>query len=134
MDGSAYYIRVASHPVGLQNVTFDICVHDTVPDPPANDECASAVSIIPTSTQSCTMSVSGELLGATASNTSDCSGSGGFDDDVWYHFTAAEVSHVVALENIAGSTQDLDVQVLSGTCGSLNEIACHRPTVPASSR
>ena len=115
IPGSTYFLRLASYDYDALNTTFDICIHDTIPDPPSNDECVSAVSIIPTSTQSCTMSVSGELLGATASNTSDCSGSGGFDDDVWYHFTATEVSHVVALENIAGSTQDLDVQVLSGT-------------------
>ena len=103
--------------------------HDTIPDPPANDECAAAETLTPSSTQSCVNSISGNLLGATASDVPDCAGSGGFDDDVWYQFVAGAVSHVITLANIAGSTQDLDIQVLTGSdCGSLSEIACHQTT------
>ncbi len=127
---SSYLVRVASYEVGIQNVTFDICIHDTIPDPPTNDECTSPLTITPTSTQICSLNVSATLLGATGSNGPACVGSGGFDDDVWFDFTATEVSHVVELSNIAGSTQDLEVQVLDGNCGALSELICFRPGSP----
>ncbi len=128
--GTDYFIRIASYDFQTLNTTFNICIHDTIPDPPLNDECALAALITKSAGQSCTSSVSGTLLGATASNVVDCPASGGFDDDVWYRFVADEVSHVVAMANIAGSTQDLEVQVLEGVCTSLTVVHCHHPMTP----
>ena len=128
---NTYYIRVASFASGLQTTTFDICVKDTIPDPPVNDECASASAITVSTGTSCTSTTSGTLLGATASGiASTCASEGDFDDDVWFSFVAAEVSQVIALSNISGSTQDLDIQVNGGPCVDLTEITCHRAGTP----
>ncbi|MCB0689735.1 MAG: proprotein convertase P-domain-containing protein [Saprospiraceae bacterium] len=129
-----YFVRIASIPVGLQNTTFDLCLHDTIPDPPANDECAAAIVLVPQQAQMCTAPVSGALLGATESgNAPGCGVANTFDDDVWYRFTATEVSHVVDLSSIAGDTKDLDIQVLSGAnCTGFTSLYCEN-TAGASS-
>ncbi len=128
--GTTYYFRVASLQYHYTPTSFEVCVSGSNQTPPTNDECTSPLTITPTSTQICSLDVSATLLGATGSNGPACVGSGGFDDDVWFDFTATEVSHVVELSNIAGSTQDLEVQVLDGNCGALSELICFRPGSP----
>jgi hypothetical protein len=108
----------------LQTTTFDICVKDTIPDPPTNDECAGAETIDVTLGQTCTTSVNGTMLGATASGVpSSCGGIGLID--VWYTFNAKETAQRIDLSNISGSTQNLTIQIFSGTCGSLAELVCY---------
>ncbi|MDH3650021.1 MAG: hypothetical protein OEQ53_10070, partial [Saprospiraceae bacterium] len=131
VPGTSYFLRMASYDISALSTTFDICIRDTVPDPPANDECATAVAITVSTGATCTSTVSGTLLGATSSGAaSSCPSGGSFDDDVWFSFVATETTHEIILKNISGSTLDLDVQVSSGSCGALAQITCHRAPTP----
>ncbi len=127
--GQTYYLRLATYDFTTLATTLDICIHDTIPDPPANDECGNAVLLTVTDYDNCDHKIAGTLLGGTASNVSTgCAGSiGDFDDDVWYKFVATQVSQVVEVSNIAGSTEDLSFEVLDD-CTNPTSIWCHRST------
>ncbi len=131
--GNTYYLRIATLTTATdQDVTFDLCIKEAIPDPPPNDDCNGA-TLINLSGTSCSF-ISGTLAGATASGVADnCPEDGGFNDDVWFRFNATESSHEVVLENIAGSSNVLDYQVLKGPCGNLTEVLCHFDDVPGSS-
>lgn len=120
----AYFIRVATwSSTGSQTTTFDICV-GTPPPPPDNDNCATATELIVNPDLSCTESAPGSLFNSTGSGVAEtCSGT--FDDDVWYFFEAAATSHIIQVNNLAGSATDIVFQLLSGTCGALSQIQCH---------
>ncbi|MEC4004320.1 gliding motility-associated C-terminal domain-containing protein [Flavobacterium sp. SUN052] len=92
----------------------------------ANDECANAtVAPVNTST-TCTQTVSGTVIGATASTEPNgCFGTS--DDDVWFQFTATSTTHTISFLNITGSTTDLFHVLYSGTCGALTQIYCSDP-------
>ena len=91
------------------------------PPPPANDDCAGAVSLtveteiagLASATQ-----VPGTIASATDSGITGCAGTA--DDDVWYSFTAT-----VADINI-DVTDDFDgvIELFSGACGSLTSVEC----------
>ncbi|MDH3246817.1 MAG: hypothetical protein OEM26_19505, partial [Saprospiraceae bacterium] len=132
--GTSYFLRIASYDVNPLSTTFDVCIRDTVPDPPSNDECVSALSITVSPGIICTSSVSGTVAGATPSGVaSSCPSGGNFDDDVWFSFTATTATHEITLTDISGPTQDLDVQVNSGSCGALSQVICHRDPSPSDS-
>ena len=92
----------------------------------ANDECVNAtVAPVNTST-TCTQTVSGTVIGATASTEPNgCFGTS--DDDVWFQFTATSTTHTISLLNVTGSTTDLFHVLYSGTCGALTQIYCSDP-------
>lgn len=85
---------------------------------PGNDNCSSAEVITASSSTTCT-SVVGNSLGATQSS-SGCSGTA--DDDVWFTFEATATSHQVTVT--PGTMSNVVFQVYSGSCGSLNSLAC----------
>ncbi|MCB0766382.1 MAG: hypothetical protein KDB95_04150, partial [Flavobacteriales bacterium] len=123
--GSTIFIRCWEY--GNDNPgTFSICV-STPPLPPANDECAGAIALTVNPSLTCSAQTSGTILAATASAqaTSPCSGTA--DDDVWYSFVATNTSHVVSLNNLAGSTTDMYFAVYGGTCGALSNVLCSDP-------
>ncbi|MBI2259182.1 MAG: hypothetical protein HYU67_09835, partial [Flavobacteriia bacterium] len=121
--GQTYLVRIYSWTAtGGQSTTFDVCV-GTPPPPPANDECAGALSVSINADLSCTSITSGTLESATASaQTNSCNGTS--DDDVWYSFIANGPQHSVGIENAVGSTTDMMVAVYSGTCGTLTQLSC----------
>jgi hypothetical protein len=116
-----YYFPVINEPGsgGPYALTFS-GVACTTP-PPANDECADAVVLVPDA--GCT-AVSGTTLGATGSLPAiACSGAtGDANDDVWYSFVATAASHTIVVEPSAGFNAVIDV--LEGACGSTTTISC----------
>ena len=90
----------------------------TLPTPPANDDCATAVSINPDITCTGAASVNGTIQGATNSGVASTTGTA--DDDVWYSFVAENTTQIITLTN--PNFTDFVTQVLSGSCGSLTSL------------
>jgi hypothetical protein len=123
--GETIYIRFYGY--GGQTGSFDICA-SVPPNPPANDECATAISVTASSTSNCLTPVSGTLTSATASVDVNACGTGTADDDVWFSFVATSTSHTISISNIVGSTTDFYHSVYAGSCGALGaEIKCSDP-------
>ncbi|MCW3161186.1 T9SS type A sorting domain-containing protein [Chryseobacterium oryctis] len=106
----------------------------TVAGPPANDDCANAISLTVNSDLNCGVTTAGNTLGATNSGitmVSPCSTTAVGDDDVWYSFVATATSHQVSLNNVVStgptSATDAYFQVLSGACGSQASVLCSDP-------
>lgn len=92
---------------------------------PANDDCDFATPLTPSGDLSCTSSVHGTVLAATASSQVNSCASAYDDDDVWYKFTAIDQTHRITLSNISGSTIDLYFAVYSNPCSGLGtQILC----------
>lgn len=126
--GAVYYLRVFG--TAYQYPDFQVCV-TTVPPPPANDECAGALSFDVNPNYSCNLRIYGSTLGATSSQP-DC-GSGGPTHDVWHSFKAAGPGHRLGfsyVQNIYGDYQDLGYEVYASGCGSLNSLVCKRNGQP----
>ncbi|MET3037316.1 T9SS type A sorting domain-containing protein [Chryseobacterium sp. NRRL B-14859] len=128
-----YYYTITAY---NGNVTSTGCTErnfTTTVAPPANDDCADAVSLTVNPTLTCTTTTPGNTLGATESMAAGvCYGAP--NDDVWYKFVATAASHIISLSNVVstGSTSgitDMYFQVLSGGCGSLTSILCSDPDI-----
>lgn len=114
--GNTYYVRMYAY-YSNDDTQYDICLN-APPPPPANDNCTGATALTPSSSPSCTSSLSGTVESSTQSSQSNsCSGTA--NDDVWYKFTATSTSHTVALSNVTGSTLDMYHSVYGGTCNSI---------------
>ncbi len=90
-----------------------------------NDECTGAIFTPVNSSAVCQQIASGTITGATASTpgtTAPCVGSA--NDDVWFQFIASNPYLNVSLQNIVGSTTNLNYGVYSGACGTLTQIFC----------
>ncbi len=126
-SGTLYYIYV----FGVNNTTsgtFDLNTTCVTPSlPPVNDECSNAISISVNS-YGIFNATSGSVSGATPSiQSNSCTGSA--DDDVWYSFVATQTTHIIELDNIVGSTLDLNHALYTSTnssnpCGNLSQITC----------
>ncbi len=123
VPGNLYYVRVYTYGTGY--ASFDICV-GTLPPPPTNDDCDSAIVLTVNPDIDCVAATSGATVGATQSMDADpCFGSP--DDDVWFSFTATSESHMISLfdtESIIGWGGDMYFQVLTGTCDALSSEIC----------
>ncbi|MFC4739854.1 choice-of-anchor L domain-containing protein, partial [Flavobacterium ponti] len=129
--GVDYYIYV----FGATNTTQGpftlntICV--TPPPPPANDNCDTATNVPVNIDGSCTQIVAGTVAGATPSlQPNGCVGSA--DDDVWFSFTATQAIHTVSIQDVAGSSLDLNHVIYTSTnttdpCGNLTQVFCSNP-------
>jgi len=117
--GNTYFVRVWSTSTTIgTTVNFNICVVSS----PANDECATSISLPVSSTNSCATPTPGTTLGSTASAGApapSCSATG-INDDVWYSFVATSTTHAVVITNETSTTA---AQVYSGTCGTLALVA-----------
>ncbi|WP_035676781.1 choice-of-anchor J domain-containing protein, partial [Flavobacterium limnosediminis] len=92
---------------------------------PANDECASATFVPVNANAFCNQTVPGTLSLATGSvgtPIAPCLGTA--DDDVWYQFIASNTYLNVSLQNVVGSTTNLNFAVYSGTCAGLTQVFC----------
>ncbi|WP_210519238.1 fibronectin type III domain-containing protein [Hymenobacter terricola] len=118
LPAGTYYVRVFEAGAGSgTSGTFVLSVFAT-PAIPANDECAGAIGLTPTSTCAPT---TGTTLGATASaGITACTGTA--DDDVWYRFTATATAQTITVQSASGF--DAVLQVFSGACGSLGSTSC----------
>lgn len=128
--GETYYVRVftfGESNTGGRYISFNVCI-GTPPPPPSNDNCANAIPLTVSSGSLCSSSLAGTTLSATDSGVAVTPCSGTADDDVWYSFVATSAAHTVALTNVVSvgtsSSTSLYLQVLSGACGSLAQVAC----------
>ncbi|MBC7887664.1 MAG: hypothetical protein H7Z13_07225 [Ferruginibacter sp.] len=94
----------------------------TVVAPPANDDCANAISL--TQGASCVNTLGTTTAATLSMAASPCFGNP--DDDVWYSFVATATSAIITITNVSGVT-DMYFQVLSGTCGSSASLLCSDP-------
>lgn len=91
----------------------------------ANDNCDGATFAPVNGSAVCQQVAHGMLAGATASGSpaiAPCIGTP--DDDVWFQFIASNPYLNIALQNVAGSTTNLNFAVYSGQCGTLTRIFC----------
>lgn len=125
--GSFYYVRVSNIGSGpTTNGGFNICVINPAPAP-ANDDCSGAPTL--TSSTNCTITT-GTLVSATATTglPIGCE-TGGTHYDVWYKFVASNTTHAVTISGQGTGFTNSQVQLYSGTCGSLTSIACGNTTL-----
>jgi hypothetical protein len=119
--GNFYFIRIytVTSPAasGAGKWTFNICVQHQ----PANDECTGAITLTPGAT--CT-NTAGTLDLATANGATPvgCFAAGTYYD-VWYKFTATGTTHTVTLSNLGANVSNAQIQLYTGTCGSLTSVA-----------
>lgn len=129
--GTTYYVRVSnvtSNPSGTGGVAgFNICVTHVLP--PANDDCAGAITL---STATSCSNTAGTVVGATATTglPSGCE-SGGTHYDVWYKFTAGSTYETITISSLGANFTNPEVQLYSGTCGSLTSLQCGTTTMTA---
>ncbi|WP_160136765.1 T9SS type A sorting domain-containing protein [Chryseobacterium sp. c4a] len=128
---TTYYLRVVSVGSGGESVDCSTIKFKTIPPPPTNDECSSAVTLTVNPDLNCAVTTAGTTLSATDSGVDPDPCYGNPDDDVWYKFTATASSHIISLKNItsvgSNSSTDTYFQVLSGSCGTMNSILCSDP-------
>ena len=118
--GQTYYIRLANintTPTGA-NWTFSIAVISSSP----NDLCANATTLVPAVNPA---AVTGTLNNATLSSPSITTTCGVETPDVWYTFQATTVYPSIVL-SAAGANFGTNgrMQLFSGTCGALTNLAC----------
>lgn len=115
-SGNTYILRTYSY-FTASPTSFSLCL-SVPPPPPANDDCATAVSINPDFTCTGASSVSGTIQGATNSGVASATGTA--DDDVWYSFIAENTTQIITLTK--PNFTDFVTQVFSGSCGSLTSL------------
>ena len=98
----------------------------TPPLPPANDDCAGALSLTVNPDLNCGTVLQTTTAGGTPSgnNTAGCFASPSPDDDVWFSFVAGAASHRI---KITAPTQAMVLQAYSGDCTALTNIVCNNP-------
>ncbi|MEO6612540.1 MAG: PQQ-dependent sugar dehydrogenase [Chitinophagaceae bacterium] len=126
-----YYFRVfyktgapTSTPSGKWG--FTVCVSYT--PPPANDECAGAVTLT-----NGVANNAGTVWNASTSSAIPTGCTGNPDDDVWYKFTPSGIYVNVSLTALGAnlSASGARLQLFSGTCGSLTSVACGTTSLSA---
>ncbi len=123
--GNTYFVRVYDWYVGLPNTTtVEVCVVE-VPDVAVNDDCPGTLLVMGTE---CNATL-GTVAGATQSEAPiECANfTGESDDDVWHSFVATATNVVIAAQG--GTDFDMVLELLSGTCGSGNSLACADATL-----
>ncbi len=112
--GNIYYVRVYAYGSAQPStLDFNICI-SVPPPPPANDNCANAITLTANSTCSYT---GGTVTGGTQSAAADtCAGfysTAAYD--VWYKFTAVSNSQTISVK---GSASFDAVVILKDNCSS----------------
>ena len=111
--GQTYYVRVYSYWEDYSNKgDFTICI--TTP----NDECSTAETLTVNPTTNCTVVTNGSTTDATQSPFWNYSCGGyGYDDDVWYKFTAIAGSQKITITPAStNGIDDVVFQVYNGAC------------------
>ncbi len=113
--GTTYFILVQSYGSSSGDVQLQVGLP---PAPPANDECINAIPI------SYNAISTTNVLATESMAPGSCASFSSVANDVWYKFTAVQNGDAtVAMSNTSPSL-DAVLEVFSGTCGSLTEIAC----------
>lgn len=129
---TTHYVKILAVGSGGESSGCIEQMFTTAPPPPANDECATAITIPVNPNLNCGTVTAGYTIGATDSGTAPSPCYGQADDDVWFKFVATATTHKISLLNITsvGSTAgdtDTYFQVFSGGCGALSSILCSDP-------
>ncbi|WP_298513753.1 GEVED domain-containing protein [uncultured Kordia sp.] len=117
--GTTYYVRVYSYGGAANAGTFDICVTTPIVIP-SNDDCANAIALGVSPTDTCVTSASGTTENATQSIAAiNCGGTtGDADDDVWYSFVATAFEHDITVT--PGTLSNAVIDLRSGACTGTN--------------
>jgi hypothetical protein len=122
--GAIYYVRIFSNGIATDaSTTFDVCIGSSAASPiPSNDEPDGAVNLTVNPALACIATTPGTTIGATLSATTapTCSAAG-FNDDVWYTFTATDVRARFTFTGTASGVAMAGV-LYTGTPGSLVEV------------
>jgi gliding motility-associated-like protein len=90
-----------------------------------NDDCSGALFAPVNSSAECGQITAGTITAATLSDVPlDAPCVGTPDDDVWFQFIATNPYLNVSLQNIVGTTTNLNFAAYSGNCGALTQIYC----------
>ncbi len=89
-----------------------------------NDDCSGAIFAPVNSSAVCQQTTAGTISGATASGGAIAPCVGTADDDAWFQFVATNPFLTVSLQDVVGSTTNLNFAVYSGSCGALTSIFC----------
>lgn len=120
--GTFYYVRIytTATPTVIPSTawTFNVCIQN----PPTNDDCSGAVSLIAASTSTCTNTAGSLDMSTVSTPTAGCAT--GTNYDVWYSFTATAVTHTISLSNVGSAITAPRIQLYSAACGSLTSISC----------
>src|SRR5258705_5517539 len=114
--GTTYYIRVYTQ--NSNTGTFNICVTHA---PPANDDCAGAVSL--TSNSSC-VNTSSTLNLATANGATPlgCFVAGTYYD-VWFSFVAVNTTETITISTLGANITNPQMQLYGGTRSALTNLS-----------
>jgi len=119
--GNTYYVRVNSYSSSLgATTTFDVCV-GTHPPPPANDDCANAITINESTDSTCDNMVSGTTVSATNSSDYSTACSSTYEE-VWYVFTPSTTGYYAINRTLTNGTANTYLSIWTGTCGSLTQV------------
>lgn len=125
---TTYYLKVVSVGPGGESAGCNETIFKTIPPPPSNDDCTSAIQLTVNPDMNCGSTMAGYTLGASDSGLTPDPCYGNPDDDVWYKFTATSAVHIISLSNVmsVGDTDndDIQFQVFSGGCTGLSNILC----------
>ena len=128
-SGQTYYVKITAVGTGGESSGCTETSFTTVPPPPANDECGSAIALTVNPDLNCGTVTSGYTLGATDSGLIPDPCYGTPDDDVWFKFVATGVKHKITLSDVqaVGSDtfdEDIYFQLFEGGCTALSSLLC----------
>jgi Fe-S cluster assembly iron-binding protein IscA len=125
--GTQYYVLVTNDTTGFGQV--EVSLTDTGVDcsPPANDECAGALPIMPG------INVTGDSTNATVDTGAGptCNTFSTFNAGMWYTFTAATSNRFTASTCNAGTNYNTRVYVYTGGCGAFACVGANAVASPA---
>ena len=122
VSGQVFYIRFWG--VGGEMGSFGICATANIV--PNNDDCTNAINLTVNPDYLCAVSTTGTTVNATQSTNlpnPTCGAVNGWNDDVWYKFTATTAAHRVTLTGVSGGTS-MTMVAYSGTCAALTQVGC----------
>jgi hypothetical protein len=112
--GTLYYVRVY-YSSNLSNA-FEIAVAS----PPANDDCANAVTLAVAESGPAQVFTEGNQIGATTqAPLTNCNGNS--NNELWYSFTATQSLHTLEVLN----DRDMTSQLFTGSCNTLTLVPCN---------
>ncbi len=115
VDVSAFFTADAL--CNLDSLALFTAAMDCTP-PPANDDCAGAISLTQEDALACGTPVPGNLDAATDSGIAGCLGTA--NDDVWYSFQALSTDPTIELVDAFDGV----VELFEGPCTALVSIGC----------
>jgi len=123
--GTAYAVSVQPLCSAGGTATPSTLNFTTLTPPPANDECAGAISLTAGAPGAACNAVAGSTAGATASTAAGtCVGTA--DDDVWYSFVATSAAHTITVVGATGF--DAVVNLRAGACPGTTVGTCQDAT------